>query len=888
MKLLLLLFTAFAVHAADNDSSESPVFVKEETPKPVLNYTAYTKYFNMPEGTATVVQDGKVVRKGKLIGVGFGAGDTILLSKGLHFIDTSRRTTSVSEDMRIGDMPFDLRRGVMTFQGEGADTIIIEAGFAKEKRAPKQLRFATESLDDVYLKNLTFVNSEWDVLRHPDVQFKVFFQNVRFEGGFSQTQKRPIKNCTFCVFDHKYDDMTETGIAHIGSIYFDGSKYVELESGPSKAPEFQKFMTKLAASRKNGGLANGVDAATVRALYVAIGEGKVGSLGDQDEQVRQILASNYKFEIPKDSKIEGIMARSRAQLKSGHPLIASLIASMLPKDMDKRSAEDAKKLWLDINLDLTKTYSLCAPSASIRKTESSVERFIRDGKLPDLVNKKIGSAIETKYPILMMADPAVCKMNFQFIKNTLMAGVDDKDQTVARDIVEDLDAMAKAQEARNSAMFAASASIGAMAKGMSDANEKMWRQQIDKSTHFEQHVGGTDLVSWKMDRSVKFEASNFASSGPPIASGFTKQVDRIVVNYRFLTKPDLQAQVIISDRGKQSITPLAHLKTPYVEASCQAKYEIDPSTGGPGPEVPPDFGKQNDCPQRIKGRFSTDYSVYTSMAIMPVVDSYVVQYVLPAFEKAAKKASTSKSGDDRSEAALMSLFFKQKLNDDQLNAVKKATGLSDPEGVMLATASKNFERNVATQSLTSAEDLREAPFDPGGACVLPSTIGFRVYLPDPCQDLFKPASGKTIAIQSEGIGHFACERRYEDADLPSATAYYDTKLENAVIGLVSQVSSFSNKPKSVQDWNESFEGKLLAPFGANPALPQYAYASYRNEKTELTSLVQLELKKSGEKMVLADVYCALCDSKDILNPNSSDPKWKHLFDACVRLKLRAQ
>ena len=861
----------------------------------------------VPEGTVQLKRDDKIVYKGPIKNLkGLRPGDRVSLSKGLHLIPAGGFTLS-GETERDDERP-------VYFEGQGPETIIVEADFFKEKRDPKTLRLLAGGDTSNSFSKMTFVNTEWPKNGDGKRYFTgVRFDDVRFERGYehpgaNSSGQRAVVACYFCIFDKNYPVLSNTTYVDIGSMVFDPEKgYVLRKRLYSGHADLEDFIDALATARRKGGDFSKVSDKEAKALYLSLGETRpeqfqkvfekiseaasAGPYGlknmstELGEYTRNYLTRNYKFTVPPNPAVTKAVAYAEAMLKAGLPLSAFMSLQQLPTDMEPSMVQRVNALRDSCYQQFTKNYQSCYLFASTIGEENSLNWWDRGSKLTDKMHLLMKQRMAKMYPILMMGNPKVCKMEFRFSKNFIEKRTDVADRYIVQDQVADYGAMQAAAEARAAAQLQAVQSIATMTRNLGNNIESGARKDIDRQTHFESHVGGKDLVSWKMDRSTKNSVMDgVAFGGPNVPAGtIMKSIDRVMIRTKTITATELQAVVFIQTGGKTNSFPLEHWKAQYLSADCKSKYELGFYQDGKGDLVTGDRSGTG-C---VELNYTTDdLTAYAERAMYPVVDGYAKDVVIPTYAKAAQRAGKSNKAEDRVEAGIMSLLFNAEVSDEVLAEIEATTGLKNPKTAVVDVATKNFERMWTEANASRALNPHDPLWKPEAACGGPATLGKTI---EQGTDKHGRYTGACYALwwdtevpyvpAASGSTQFACKRKPNLNDLlTEATVTVDFDLGGIAVTTTGKVRPEKNPPRTVKEWNDEFAQLLTVPFGQDTKGDQFAYAATRY------GLVQLELENAKGKSRVKSASCTVCDPRiPMFKSGSRDAKTESYLQACLRL-----
>ncbi|MBX3020126.1 MAG: hypothetical protein KF799_00490 [Bdellovibrionales bacterium] len=869
---------------------------------------------SLPEGTITHIRGGKTIYQGALRGLkGLKGGDIVKLSKGFHLIPKVYSTMGgkqFQDKFEFSQSAHERDERPIVYEGSGIETILVEEDFFKEKREPIQAMVRAGGSGSARFSKMTFVNTKWWSNASREFFAGVRFDDVRFEKGFETDGRGGSFDqmatwvCYFCVFDQAYPMLKEPLNVNVGSLIFNPEKgYLLRKRLYSGNLELEEFVDNLSAARRKKGDFAKVTDKEARDLFLSLGafesekfkrlftskdndyDTVASTLTNQpvdfSEFLRAYLIRNYKFTVPPNPVVTRLVAQAESMMSKGHPLTAFMTLRQLPRDIEDSAVKRVEALRAKVNQSLTKNYRTCFIDATSVVEEDSWNRIQRGLPLKAEFDLHMKRNLEEKYPVLMLSDPKSCRMEVQFTRNKLDSRTDDSERYIVVDQEVDWGAVQEQAEARASAMLAASQNIATMTRNLGNNMEKMWRREIDKSTHFQKHVGGTDLVSWKMDRSTKNSVTDGVVMGKMAPSGMPiKTTYREERRVRRIASTDLQASVKIHADGKVNTFPLERWTAQYTVGECTEKFSKTNSTG-----AKLEAEKKETCTHTMGNSRVNDIQRYVARAVVPTVDGYVTDLMMPRFADAAVKAGKNKTLESRVEASLLAMLFKVDVPAEDLAEIEKVTGLKDPKTSVLAAVRANYERIAAEVAGNSSMQPRIPEWEPAHLCrMVPSTIGSKPYegldphgrMEHACWALHWDTLTKFEA-KASGSTKFSCAAKRSDGLISETSITVDFDAGGETVEIQSKLNPAKNRSRTLAEWNQEFGPLLDIPFGKDAVGKQFAYILGQDQQ-----LVQLELESSTGKTRIKDGLCGRCYPQNPRFAKDQDTKSESFRQACVR------
>ena len=599
---------------------------------------------------------------------------------------------------------FNLCPGVGTIiEGQGSDTIVVSEKFFKDPAAGFSL-FAQRGCT---FKNLTFVNARYESNRN----FGDQFWNVHFAGSFGfykdfQPQdKLTIFRCFGCIFDQaELFGYEKTHTIHVGSVLWNPAKKAYL---PYEKKDFGQFLNALGADFENkhaGGKLVQPDKAVAKTTFMsligaprkqngmlvrdeispAIGEAEDGYNGGLVRNgLGTMLAEQYGFEKiyePQEFTAEELKAKVAEELKADRPLSALVYIGRAEKNSSLGSAVSEAKALVKPKLEaLAKRVKPCEvkveysaeflKSKSVSLSDDFKEERGSGGTLYSIIMNDISTGtLPTKYPFLAMGNSGNCVMLITLTEDKLNSWVEEQDRKIGFHKEIDFEAMYRAEMARAAARTAAIANLSASMQSSFASMDNTWRTFMNTRTHFEQHVGGTDLVSYKVktNDSHQRNQSNLDSQRDAInaSSGGggspEKMVRHDVVTWHRVGDAEVAGKISFAkpDR-KAEVYDLPKMKGKWTMSQCTTKYRTD---GTDYKEISENWST---CKEDLqKGYFPAYGYQYAELNIYPFIDRYLDTNVLKATTAEMQSAKTGK-GAAKLEAILFYRWMGVALSDAQ-------------------------------------------------------------------------------------------------------------------------------------------------------------------------------------------------------------------------------
>lgn len=585
-------------------------------------------------------------------------GARIVLGKGIWVV---ARATDQDAQFRVCE-------GLGTIiEGQGAETIIVSEQFFNEKKLDSPVELIVKQ--GCTFRNLTFVNARFQASAGYGDQY----WNVHFAGKTRKTKDylpdKPIAlfSCAGCIFDDiKIEGLEKTHSFHLGSVVWDAKKksYVPYERR-DYGPFLNALQSEFEKKHATGKLVDADKAIAKTALVSLIAAPRkqngmlihdevAKALGNEPDSFDPTLfrnglgvsiAQHYGLQnlyaIPTITP-EELKKKVAEEVKAKRPL-SSLVyigRARNVSDFPSDALEEAINVVRPALQTLASKYKPCR--VSLNAADDS------GGNLYKIVSEDIKSgSLPFKYPFLSVGSSSNCTISVTLTQDKLNSWVEERDRKVGFHNEIDWDAAYKAEAARSAARTAAISNLSASMSASFASMENTWKTFQNSRVHFEHHVGGTDLVSYKvkMNDNAQQAQSRLASERDAInasAGGagqpFEKSVAHDVVTWHRVGDADVAGKVEFIKGGKVTETfQLTPLKGKWEMDSCTVKYRKD------GSELKLDASEEwNTCKADLeKGEYPMYAYDYAELNIYPYIDRYLDKNIL---RSTASEFQAMKSG----------------------------------------------------------------------------------------------------------------------------------------------------------------------------------------------------------------------------------------------------
>ena len=612
--------------------------------------------------------------------------DVVRFSKGTHYMGPPGKKVFIS-----------FNKENVSWIGEGPETILVR--HPQGEKEPDLFAFSMH--DGFKVKDLMFVNASLDFVgssNYPTPPL-VLMENVLFDGSLSV---KPTENIffLFCVITHPFikDRFDDQYLANFGSVILNpGSpNYVmdsNLGSTGSKIDTFSKALEK---ARANGKF-NSVSPAIARAAATEMAAAnniffERSSKKEYAERFKPIVLASMgtSFDLKKGltAEIQSSIVKGQAELSKGRPLSALLYAGRIPFDAPADEKRKQRDLMLKIRKDFGQHYNVCKVSFAhskefihrhrAGKKFSATER-LSGGSLVELENKAVLESLK-KYPAMYLYDPDSldCSLEFVFSQDYFIHKIDNSDQEPTFTRAWDSEGAIRQAQAQGAAMTAGIEAFNTNMKALDSNINKTWTSFYNHRVRFENHVGGTDLVSYSGKkntglsdfnsyevRSAQERAQQAMKTAASSGDGF-KTFETLTITYRLLIQVHVEGIAFLkSKKQKPMSVPLPSYVLEEEQSACQTEYGKDSNGNLDLTQVIRQVGEKVTCPKQLSDKNPAYAETYNRSVVEPIILGYVADHMLPPVIKLLEKGRSSKVPADKAEALLLSTMFGVKLNDEQ-------------------------------------------------------------------------------------------------------------------------------------------------------------------------------------------------------------------------------
>lgn len=638
-------------------------------------------------------------------------GSKLVLGKGVY---------KLSSVFPVGSQfPFCVGDGTV-IEGQGPETIIINEKAFSEKNPNAD--FTIWSQGGCTIKNLTMVNARFgNESKDPDQ-----YWNVHFAGKFTEAKDwhpgGPVISlaCYGCIFDQiNLGGFEASHTAHIGSVVWSAEKKAYV---PYQAKDFGPYLNTLKADfekKHASGKPVPPDKAIARAAFFSLrgpartAERKlvndtispaIGRSPDSwdastiRDGLSMLIAEQFGLEKNYDfTKITGEQLKQKvsAEVNAGRPLSALVYIGRAARGPQLGGAlEEAIKIVKPKMQALAARVKPCAvnveyspeflASKNVSKSEDFKEERDSGATLHQLLNFSMKHTLPQKYPFLNLGKPEYCTMQVTLTEDKYNSWVEEQDRKIGYHKEIDWQAAHQAEVARGQARMAAVANLSASFQSSFASMENTWRTFQNRSVHFQQHVGGKDLVTYnvKMNNNHQLNQNALDAQRDAINASigsmgsFERLAQHEVVTWHRVADAEVAGRLAFLKAGKPLETyELKPIKGKWTVSQCETKYYKD------GTEMKESLSQDwNACKKSLESKNWSKYGFdYADTSIFPYVDLYLDKHFLKSTTGEMKAAKTGQ-GAVKNEAILFYRWLGIPLNETQRFAMLDHFDSIDAEG----------------------------------------------------------------------------------------------------------------------------------------------------------------------------------------------------------------